>query len=397
MRSVEADDHPDVAAVVRGVWSAPEFRRGAFFARDPVSGRPLLQELRPLEFVLALPASAAAGAPAPVVFYQHGNPGTPEEAVDQARRYLGAAGFAVVGFQDVLSRELGGGARDPATAFALQVSAIVSELLRHGRLVDAWAQTNAEQLAFLRAIEGLKDLDLLPLGAPDGVSDLDLAAPRLYEGVSQGANHAPAFLAYAPEIRAAALVAGGSRLTEQLIHQASSFLLTTFGALLPGLTPADLWFGMALFQAVHDRQDAHNHARFLHREPVELDGSTRRASVLLIGGLEDSLVPNHATESLAWALGPLPHLEPGAREVPILRRVAGPVQANLGADATGAFVHYAPPFVPGVPASPGCRSGSADGHFCAQSAAESRRQRLRFFESALDPLAAPTITSPYEE
>jgi hypothetical protein len=405
----ESDPASPVAAVVTGSWEKPDFRDGtgcarnqvgANFARD-AAGDVVVSRTCSVPFTLALPRSAES-APAPIVFYQHGNPGNAEDEVpSQARRFLGDAGFAVIGFTDILNRELSPGATSPEAAILAQVLALLTDLLDNSKVPDYWAETNAEQIAFLRLIQALSSLDVLPVGAPDGQPDLDLAAPLAYMGISQGANHAPAFLPYAPELRSAALVAGGSRLVEVLLHQQAATFLENFPLLFPHFAPVDLWVGLALFQAAYDRQDAHNHGRFLYRQPLVVDGTTRKPSVLLVEGLDDSLVPNHASESLAWQLGPIPLLEPVQRDVPFLAKVSGPVVANVDAETTAAFYQYVPLDVPGIDPTPGCippavsETTAHEGHYCAQSAAESRHQRVVFFQSALvDP--APTIIDPLE-
>ena len=217
-----------------------------------------------------------------------------------------------------------------------------------------------------------------------------------YVGISEGANHGPALLPFAPEIRAAALVAGGRRFSEMLIHQAAHRFFAPLAFLgLRQLTWVDLWVTLALFQTILDDQDAHNFAPYLYREPFEVAGSMRKASVLLVEGLEDSLVPNHATESLAWALGPIPQLGTPARAVPFLESAPGPLVANIDANTTAALVQYVPQGVDRVAATAGCASpplserSAREGHYCAQSAAESLEQRAVFFESALTD--APVI------
>ena len=392
-----------VAAVVKGTWQAPEFRTGRHFARD-AQGRPLQMGTNEVEFVLALPDTEAHGA-APLVMHQHGNPGSAQdEVVSYARnRGLAEAGFALIGFTDSLNREVSSEIEDDEEAIIAQIFEIFSALLESRTLPDYWVQTNAEQIAFLRMFDELATLDRLPLGSPDGLPDLDLSLPLTYVGISQGANHGPALLAYAPEVRAASLVAGGGRFTETLLHQQPDLLLDTLTGFFPGLTAADVWTAMALFQTLFDPQDSHNHARFLYRDPIAVGGSTRKASILLIKGLDDSLVPNHATDSLAWALGPIPELAPVHREVPFLTEVQGPVVANIDATTSAAYSQYAPTGVDGIDPTPGCtaafRSSGSDqpeGHFCAQSAFESLLQQRLFLESAvLDPV--PRIVDPFEE
>lgn len=384
--------NPFVAAIVHGEWDDPDWRDGPNFKRDR-NGLPVRTSSRRVPFTLALPAAALRG-PVPVTIYQHGNPGSAEREVpSDARRYLGEAGFAVIGFTDILNRELSPGITDPTQAITAQVLYTFANLLQNKKVPDVWAETNAEQIAFVRMIGSLGGLDVLPIGAPDGVPELDVARPLTYVGISQGANHAPGLLAHAPEIRAAAVMVGGARLAEVLIHQQAQAFITQLGPLFPNLTPADIWTGLSLFQHIFDDQDAHNHGEFLYRNPLPVAGTLRKPSILLVEGLDDTLVPNHATESLAWQIGPIPHLLPVQRAVPFLQAVAGPLQGNIDADTTAGFFQYVPAGIVGLAPSPGCE-GQTEGHYCAQSAPGSQRQRIVFFQSALE--GVPRIVNPYD-
>jgi len=389
-----------VAAIVSGTWQDPDWRGSVNFVRG-ADGRPVVQRTRAVPFTLALPKAALQG-PVPVTMYQHGSPGSAEaEVPSQARRTLAGIGHAVIGFTDNLNREVSGGISDPTAAETAQVSAILIDTISNRKVPDYYAETNAEQIAFVRMIQSLGSLDVLPIGAPDGVPDLDLTAPLTYIGISQGANHGPGLLPYAPEIRAAALVAGGSRLAETVIHQGSTVALQQLGPpLFPDVTPMDLWVVLAFFQTIADGQDAHNHARFIYRDPVTVAGTTQKASILLIEGLNDSLVPNNATNSLAWAMGPIPHLNPVQRVVPYLETVDGPVLKNIDATTTAAFFQYVPVGVDGIAPTPGCAalpiSVGGEGHYCAQRAAESLHQREVFFQTAVSD-GVPTIINPFAE
>jgi hypothetical protein len=397
--SVEPGGDPNVAAIVHGTWQDPDWRDGRYLRRDE-QGLPVRTGARAVPFTLALPAAALDG-PVPLTMYQHGNPGSSEREVpSQARRTLGAAGFAVAGFTDILNREVSPGETDNTTAVTLQAAAVIFGLLESHHDPDFWVETHAEQIAFLRMLSSFGSIDVLPIGAPDGVAEIDAAAPLTYVGISEGANNAQAFLPFAPEIRAAAVVVGGARLAEVLIHQAAGLFINSLGALFPSLTPADIWVGVSLYQTIHDAQDPHNKAQFLYREPIEIAGTTRKASILLIEGLQDSLVPNHATDSLAWFMGPVPHLLPVQRSVPFLETTAAPVHANIDAQTTAAFFQYVPIGVDGIAPTPGCEvlspASAREGHYCAQSAAESLRQRAAFFRSAVDD-DVPTIIDPFAE
>lgn len=396
--TAETSAGSDVAAIVEGTWQAPDWRSNGFFVRDG-AGVPVRQATRSVPFVLALP-KAALSAPVPITLYQHGNPGSAEREVpSQARRTSARSGFAVIGFTDPLNREVAPTETDTVAKITAQVFAIFLPLTQAQRVPDYWVQTNAEQLAFLRMLSTLGSLDVLPVGAPDGIPDLDPAQPFTYVGVSEGANHGPGLLPYAPEIRAAALVVGGRRFTEVLIHQQSATILSQLGALFQNLSPAEIWTAFSLFQGIFDVQDEHNHARFIYRNPFEIAGTLQRASILVTEGLDDSLVPNHATESLAFELGPVPHLLPVQRAVPFLETTAGPVVANIDAATSAAFFQFVPTGVPGIPPTPGCAalapSSGGEGHYCAQGAAEALHQREVFFQSALT--GVPRIIDPFTE
>lgn len=396
--TAETSPTSTVAAVVEGTWQAPDYRSNGFFVRD-AQGVPVRQATRSIPFILALPKAALQG-PVPITMYQHGNPGEAEtEVPSQARRTLAGAGFAVIGFTDPINREVAPGETDTVAKITAQVFAIFLPLTQFQRIPDYWVQTNAEQLAFLRMIPTLGTIDVLPVGAPDGVPDLAPALPLTYVGISEGANHGPGLLPYAPEIRAAALVVGGRRFTEVLIHQQAQTILSQIGGFFSNVTPAEIWSAIALFQGVFDVQDEHNHARFIYRDPFPVAGTTQRASILVIEGLDDSLVPNHATDSLAYELGPVPHLGPVQRPVPFLEVVQGPLVGNIDATTSAGFFQYVPTGVPGIPPTPGCAaltpSRASEGHYCAQSAVESLHQREVFFQSALT--GVPRIIDPFSE
>jgi hypothetical protein len=229
---------------------------------------------------------------------------------------------------------------------------------------------------------------------------LNIDASRIvYEGVSEGGNNGQGFLAYAPEVRAASIIVGGERLTEVMVHQdrtdptgkGRSFFFEDIPSFLPNLRPTDVWTGLSLFQMRFDPQDPHNYARFIYRDPLEVAGTTRKASILVVEGIQDNYVPNNATDSLAWLLG-IPQLPPIARRVPLLSVEDAPATANIDAETTAGMVQYVPTGVPDLPPSPGCESND-EGHFCAQSSPVAVQQRQEFYQSAVDD-PVPTIPAP---
>ncbi|MCC6621639.1 MAG: hypothetical protein IT385_10320 [Deltaproteobacteria bacterium] len=380
--SVDDDgDTSAVGAIIHGTWTAPSFRDGDFVARD-AEGAPRMNGATPLPFVLALPRGALE-VPAPIIIYQHGNPGSAEREVPwAARNELAAAGFAVLGFTNIQNRELNeDGDISPATL------AIFVSVLQNRRFPDYVAKLDtAEQLSLITLVPALASLDLLPLGAPDGVPDLDVSAPLGYLGISAGSQQGVGLLAFAPEIRAAALVVGGGRWSATVVHQESqgpapTRLYQVVTSVYPNITRHELWVGIALSQMGMDAQDWLMHARHLYREPYDLESSAR-ASVLAFEGINDSMVPPSSTRGAAAAFG-LPLLEPSAEPVPSLATITAPVAANIDAATTGAMLQMVPSGLSGLQASGGCED-EPEGHFCPQIAPDARALRASFFRSALE-------------
>ena len=93
--------------------------------------------------------------------YQHGNPGSAEREVPSAaRRSLAADGFAVLGFTDVLNRELSAGATNEADAILAQVTPVLASILTNARIPEFWVETHGEMLAFLRFFDGLTQSEI---------------------------------------------------------------------------------------------------------------------------------------------------------------------------------------------------------------------------------------------
>ena len=378
----------DVEAVVHGTWEAPEWRSGLRIARD-ADGLPVLAETRQVPFVLAIPRSART-TPAPVTMYQHGNPGSAEaEVPSQANRYLAEKGHAVIGFTDNINREIG-------SDVVVQQTAILGPFLLSGVLPEYDRQTTGEQLAFLRFIRELEDLDVVPFGAPDGKPDLDVSLPLTYDGISEGANKGQALVPYAPEIAAAALTVGGARTGEIAFFQdpvgpngIGTRLLDGISPFVPNARPLDIWVGLALYQLAVDPGDPQNHVSFMYANPIEVGGTLKKPSVLVQEGIADSFVPNNATRSLAYALGATPLIGPVAEPVPYLTQAETPLTGNVDSQTTSAYAQYVPRGIPGLTTTPGCEIWD-EGHFCPQTAPVALDQRFRFFESALTD-EAPTI------
>ncbi len=382
---------PDRALEVRGRLALPNFRSPGLnlFERDPATGLPVQTGTSEVPFVMTLPVEALEGPVIPIM-YQHGNPGTPRELLAEfTNGHLDDAGFALMGIQDTLNREVG-------MDIDLQVQVIFFFAVQAAQLPDYWKQTGADMIHFLRAIEGMGDLDLmhegpdgLPAIGPDGIPEID-PSTILYKGISEGGNNAERFLPFAPELLAAVPTVGGARLAETLIHQAADDILAQIGFFLPQIRPAELWVGMSLFQAGFDPQDGHTYLRHLYREPLTpFPGSsdTVPPHTLWTEGVGDSLVPNNASRAMALELG-IPHVGPVQELVPGLEVVAPPLAGNLPGDITAGFVQFDPATTQSCIDRP-----QPEGHYCPQTAPEAQAQRLHFLESALT--GAPEIVDPF--
>lgn len=400
-----------LAALVYGRFATPLWRerRGRAVARDE-KGSPRILGRAAQRFVLALPRRAST-TPAPLLVYQHGNPGSAKDEIGSRRQdpFL-EAGFAVVGFTDLWNRTPVLGRLDRREIVLRQVSALADSVRRHAVVPDDWLVTLGEQLALVEALPELAaSLDVLPLAAPDGRPELDASLPIVYEGISQGAFHGQALVAYSDRIRAASLVVGGARLSELALHQAASSMVKALPFLFGDFRPIDLWVTLALFQTAIDRQDPHLHALRLHREgraaglgalfgPGSSPGSP---SILITAGRGDGYVPNRASRSLAWAMGPLAWIDPPEQAAFLLPRAKAPLRGNLADGTTGAYVEIVP-YGSSGPTAPGCLPEAlplpedvlSEGHFCAQLADESVRRRVHFLRSAVDE-AVPTVIDPF--
>jgi hypothetical protein len=382
---VQSLDEPSFsrAAILRGTVELPVYLDPANpgrLHRDPVSGRPVPSSTEAVPFVLSLPEQSLDG-PVPIVLYQHGTPGSPEEILFGFNDFLDDAGYAIGGIQDVLNRRFG---EDPQTQ--TQTQFILLLLFQHFPLFDF--QSYADMLGFLRAIQGLGDESWLPLFAPDDVPEID-PSRILFRGISQGSHYSLAFLPLAPEITAAASVVGAGRYFEQAIHQ---FSTVDFASVLPAARPGDILVGLAALESDMDRQDSHLLARHLYREPLAVLGRTGTTppSLLWLEGIGDSLVTNNSTRAAAAELG-IPLVRPVQHPTPVLEEADAPLSENIAPDVTAGHFQYDPVN------TPSCRDlfFQFEGHFCPQIALEAEEQTLHLFETALDPGASPEIIDPF--
>lgn len=374
------------ALVVKGTIALPDYLEqpdAGGLHRDPVTGRPLAWRTENVPFVMSLPQQASL-APVPVVIYQHGSPGSPNELLGSSHEFLDDAGYALVGIQDVANRRYGANS-------TYQTVAILLNLMSYGRLPLAELQTHGDMQALLRALQGIAASDWLPAGAPDGRPEID-ASKVLFRGISFGSHHSLGFLPFAPEVTAAVSVVGAGRYYENTIHQIDHFgIIGEIQQFVPAMRPAELIVGLAAIQNDEDRQDPHLLARHLYRERLPIAGIAASAappSLLWLEGIGDSLVSNNATRAAARELG-IPQIGSVRRQTPTLDHEAAPLSGNISPIRTAGHYQYEPS------QTPSCRDvfHQSEGHYCAQIALEAQQQILRFFATALTG-GAPEILDP---
>lgn len=371
--------------VVRGKLALPDYLgnpdAGAL-TRDPATGRPKAWRDEPVPFVMTLPSQAADG-PVPIVVYQHGSPGSPEEILGTNNEFLDDAGYAMLGIQDTSNRRYGADS-------AAQTGAILVHLIVNGRIPLVELQTHANLQSLLAALPAIAATDWLPAGAPDGRPELD-ATKILYRGISFGAHHSLGFLPFAPEVKAAVSVVGGGRFYENTLHQLDFFgVIPGIQVFLPTVRPVELLVGLAALQNDEDLQDPQHLARHLYRERLPIAGIPSDApppSLLWLEGVGDNVVSNNATRSAALALG-IPQVGNVRAPSPVLEQAAAPLAGNVGPTRTAGHYQYLPTETPSC-----VTSGQLEGHYCPQRATEARTQILRFFETALGG-GAPEILDP---
>jgi hypothetical protein len=265
---VVRDPARPLAALVQGRFAVPVWRdrRVRRIART-ADGRPFVVGRDKLRFVLALPRRAIE-RPAPLLMYQHGNPGSAAEEIGSPRQdaYL-EAGFAVVGFTDLWNRGKPQGGADRRQVVVRQVAALADSVRRKGIVPDDWLVTLGEQLALVEALPRAR----LPRRAarfaapgrpaPRSTRRFRSSTRASARARSTARRSSPTAIASAPRPSWPAARAS----TELALHQAASSMVKALPFLFGDFRPLDLWVTLALFQTAIDRQDAHLHALRLHR------------------------------------------------------------------------------------------------------------------------------------
>jgi hypothetical protein len=348
--------------VLRGTIELPSYLNANLIAvNHDAQGELAPTGAEAVPFVMRIPNDAPE--PMPIVIYQHGSPGSPEEVLSSSQTFLVDAGYAVIGIQDLANRQFGANTEAITTQLLLRVASFGRGPLLH-------FQTQADLFGLLRAVRDM--------GGPAWFPEID-PERVFYRGISFGAHHSLGFLPFAPEITAAVSVVGGGRGFENTLHQLDFF--GTLPALQAVLSEADaevLLVGLAALQNDTDRDDPIYLARHLYREPLAVAGQADLVppSLLWLEGIGDSIVSNNATRSAADELG-IPQVEPVEGAVSFLARADAPLAGNVAPGVTGGHFQYRPVLTPSCVAA-----FQLEGHYCPQVAGEAAEQILHFFATA---------------
>jgi hypothetical protein len=335
--TVETPPGADGRVRFRAVYATPEYRRaspdGKWLVED---GLPVAQAEVGLELFLAF-ADGTHSGPRPVVIYAHGLGGDKDGCWGTAERLkeIDAAVIAIDSPEHG-SRSDGSGS-EVASIFGFFGIDPDTQDFDIGRARDSFRQMGSDQLELVRFIGTLGDLDLLPAGAPDGVPDLDVSR-ILYIGHSFGSVQGPTVFALAPEITQAVWNVGGDGMMT-LIRDSQTFSLLVEALAPPGTSMPALGRFFAATQAIVDRGDPLNFARYGTLEPLPGARDWKARDVLLQEVVDDHIVPNSSTEALARAAGLT--LADAVRPVSGMAQASAPLQGNLQSGATGVLYQFA--------------------------------------------------------
>jgi hypothetical protein len=335
--TVETPLGPDGRVRFRAVYATPEYRRpkpdGKWLVEE---GLPVAQAEVGLELFLAFSDGTHSG-PRPLVIYAHGLGGDKDGCWGTAER-LADLDAAVIAID---SPEHGARSDEPGSEvasifgfFGIDPSTQDFDI---ARARDSFRQMSSDQLELVRFIGTLADLDVLPPGAPDGVPDLDISR-ILYIGHSFGSVQGPTVFALAPEITQAVWNVGGDGMMT-IIRDSSTFSLLVEALAPPGTSAPALGRFFAATQAIVDRGDPLNFARYGTLEPLPGVPGWKPRDVLLQEVEGDHIVPNSSTEALARAAGLA--LADAVRPVSGMVQESAPLTGNLESGATGVLYQFA--------------------------------------------------------
>ncbi|MGE0323172.1 MAG: hypothetical protein AB7S68_12755 [Polyangiaceae bacterium] len=321
-------------------YPSPEYRKpkpDGKWEFDP-QGVAKKQKDESLEVYLSFSNKTVSG-PRPVVIYGHGLGGDKDGVWGTSERLdaISARGVAVFGIDSPEH----GSRHEGATTLISSVYGFfgIDEATNEfdiARARDNFRQMAADQLELVRFIQGLSELDVLPVGAPDGVPDLD-TSNILYIGHSFGSVQGATIASIAPEIRAVTWNVGGAGLM-MLLRDSKTFNIVVKGIAGDGIPFGSVASFMAMTQSIVDPGDPLNFAHYVTQEALPgIPGWVPR-DVLLQEVDDDGIVPNSTSDALARAAGL--ELVHEVRPIPGIPAVSAPVSGNLSGGATGIITQF---------------------------------------------------------
>ena len=288
-----------VLATLAGHYDAPNFRNqdGEWIDKD---GKPALQEITKISFLLVLPEALRQEA-VPLVVIQHGLNSYKENMLKMAsafaKRGVAALMIDAVSHGDRAVNRMQGG---------LEFLAFTSGL----RFLDNFRQSVIDHSHLSRMLDHFAKLDLYPFNQPDGKPDLQITR-RAYIGHSLGGIFGGVLLSLQPQT-AAVIAASGGRFEDLMVG--------ILGSRLPaGNELLTLKVSLVLQQFLNRADPMNAAAWWKTRDPQ----SWKARQILMQQANRDEVMPAAATWSQAFAFE-LPQIRPSFLALPGLLEASSP-------------------------------------------------------------------------
>lgn len=278
----------------------PIFQDDAGLWQFDDAGRPIVQSWEQVQSLISLPTDPSM-QPYPVVVYGHGLGDTKESLSDlDLAAAMADAGFALMGIDAVCH-----GPRGPIPSLPPMALLCYFDFFNPLRFRDNIRQTISDYMWFTRALEGLRDVDMIPPGG-DGIPDFDVDH-RYYLSISMGSIHGGILAGLEENIEAFAFSAAGAKFTgvafEGPYLEELLVLARMIDEQMPQLGLEDkLWIYAGLMQNVLDAADPANFLPHVIDDPLPgLEG--RVTQVLQQGFSEDYVIGGMSGAYFARAAG----------------------------------------------------------------------------------------------
>jgi hypothetical protein len=335
------------------------------------SGNPTRARMEEVCFALTVPKGASMPTAGwPLVIYTHGTGGNFRSHVDDgtAQNFTAASpgtgnpvNFAVLGL-DLIEHgpRRGSSTRKP--------DHLVYNFLNPRGARDNFLQGSADFHSAVRLAKSLA------LGAGVTGQAVTIDPNHIYfEGHSQGATHAPMFLAYEPDVRASILSGAGALLIESLLGKHSPIdIARAMQLAMAELQTVDEFHPILnIFQAFFERSDPINFGKLI-------TGATPARHVFQTYGVGDTFTPVKTMQNLGLAMG-LDLANPVLEDFSGITKINLPVKGNRkNGTQTAVMMQFQP--------------GNYDGHFVIFNESNAERRAAAWFATAYqDANGVPTL------